>query len=407
MGIVYLAHDPHLDRLVALKVLPAELARDDERRKRFLREARSAAKLHHANAVTVYDVGVESGMVFIAMEYVDGGSLEKAVGPGRPMPCQEATRAIRDAAGGLAAAHEIGLVHRDVKPSNLLRTSGGVVKVADFGLARSQAAQTQLTQTGALMGTPAFMAPEQWLGQEADARTDLYSLVCTYYFLLTGQPPYEAESLASLGYQHHHQPFPDPRRIVPDIPEAVCQVLAKGAAKQAAERYPDAAVLVGALDGVLSGETATAARTDVPTPTPAAPPTEPTLIESPRPSPVTIPDAKLPAQPAAASRFGGRSFGRLVQDGIWRTVQRIDKLLARIAGEGNTLVHGFLRGACAGGLIVVVILLVIMPFVRSSVDEAESPVVVTTVKEATKSVANGTTHAEETSPVRPSSPSPP
>ena len=171
--------------------------------------------------------------------------------------------------------------------------------------------------------------------------------------------------MASLGYQHHHQPFPDPRRIVPDIPEAVCQVLAKGAAKQAAERYPDAAVLVGALDGVLSGETATAARTDVPTPTPAAPPPEPTLIESPRPSPVTIPDAKLPAQPAAASRFGGRSFGRLVQDGIWRTVQRIDKLLARIAGEGNTLVHGFCERALAADRVV--ILLVIMPFVRSSV----------------------------------------
>jgi len=167
MGIVYLARDSYLDRLVAVKAVRRGVGKSEEFRQRFLREARLAAKLQHPHAVTIHDVGVSEGVVFLAMEHVDGGSLETAVAPGRPLPWPEATRAVRDAAEGLAAAHRLGLVHRDVKPANLLRTGEGVTKIGDFGLARAEAAQTQLTQRGAWMGTPAYMSPEQWRGQPA------------------------------------------------------------------------------------------------------------------------------------------------------------------------------------------------------------------------------------------------
>ncbi len=190
MGEVWLAHDPSLDRDVAIKTLPARFAAKEDRLKRFLREARLAAKLHHTNAVTVYSVGQEGSLVYIAMEYVDGQSLDDAVSEGRPMPWREATRAIRDAAAGLDAAHQLGLIHRDIKPANLMRTRNGVTKVADFGLARSQFSESRLTQDGSIFGTPAYMSPEQWQGGKVDGRSDLYSLVCAYYCLLTGQDPF-------------------------------------------------------------------------------------------------------------------------------------------------------------------------------------------------------------------------
>jgi predicted Zn finger-like uncharacterized protein len=248
MGHVYLAHDPHLDRDVAIKVLPREFAADEERVNRFLREARLAAKIQHPNTVIIHQVTVEDGLASIVMELLNGGSLEEIVAERGPMPWREATQAIRDAAAGLAAAHEIGLVHRDVKPANLMRTGKGVTKVVDFGLVRATEGVSQLTQQGTILGTPAYMAPEQWMGKEADARTDLYSLVCTYYYLLTGQTPYEAPSTPSLGYQHRYEPFPDPRKLAPDLPLAVCRVLARGAEKGPADRYQTAAELIAALD---------------------------------------------------------------------------------------------------------------------------------------------------------------
>ena len=189
MGHVYLAHDPHLDRDVAIKVLPSELTDDEERVSRFLREARLTAKIQHPNTVVIHQVMVEDGLASIVMELLDGGSLDDIVEKHGPMPWREATQAIRDAAAGLGAAHELGLVHRDVKPANLMRTCKGTVKVVDFGLVRAMQSTSQLTQMGTILGTPTYMAPEQWTGQEADARSDLYSLVCTYYYLLTGKAP--------------------------------------------------------------------------------------------------------------------------------------------------------------------------------------------------------------------------
>ena len=211
MGEVWLAHDPQLDRDVAIKLLPASFAKDEERLRRFLREARATARLDHPHVVTVHQAGTDGERAFIAMQYVDGGSLDKAVAASGPLDWREATQVIREAAAGLSAAHALGMVHRDVKPANLMRTTTGVTKVVDFGLVRAEAGDSHLTQDGRLLGTPAYMAPEQWTGEQVDARSDLYSLVCTYYYLLTGRVPFDAPTAPSLGYQHRYESPPDPR----------------------------------------------------------------------------------------------------------------------------------------------------------------------------------------------------
>ncbi len=252
MGVVWLAHDPQLDRDVAIKVLPASLAKDEDYLKRFFREARLAAKLHHPNTVTVHDVGEDGDLAYMVMELVEGGSMGDAVAAEKPMDWREATRAARDAACGLAAAHQLGLVHRDIKPENLMRTRNGVTKVADFGLARSQLTESRYTQQGMLMGTPAFMAPELWQGREADARSDLYALVLTYYYLLTGRLPFVAEHFMQVAHQHADAPLPDPRAAAPGLPDQVCRLLLLGAAKQPEDRYSDAAELAADLDGLLN-----------------------------------------------------------------------------------------------------------------------------------------------------------
>lgn len=259
MGEVWLARDTQLDRAVAIKVLPSEVRGDPSRLKRFRREARVAAKLNHPNTVTVYHVGEDGDILYVVMEYVDGESLEQYVNQFGPMNCRFATQAILHAAAGLARAHDHQLVHRDIKPANLLRASDGNTKVADFGLARDAHQHSELTQLGSTLGTPCYMAPEQWSGDMVDARSDLYSLMCTYYFLLTGAPPFDAPNPAVLGYQHRHEPFPDIRVLVPDIPESICGVLARGASKQPVDRYQTAHQLIEDLHIVGSIENATPA----------------------------------------------------------------------------------------------------------------------------------------------------
>ena len=257
MGVVYLGRDKNLERDVAIKVLPAVFSEDEEHLKRFLREARLAARLHHTNTATVYRAGADGGQAYIAMEYVEGTALDAAITKNGPMSWREATRVIRDAAAGLGAAHGIGLVHRDIKPGNLIRTPDGITKVVDFGLARGQHTNTQLTQQGTLLGTPAYMAPEQWSAGEVDARSDLYSLTCAYYFLLTGKLAFDAPSLPALGYQHRYEPFPDPREVVSGLPDEVCRILARGSAKEPSDRYQAADELTSELDLLLACPDAT------------------------------------------------------------------------------------------------------------------------------------------------------
>jgi predicted ATPase len=255
MGEVHQAHDLDLDRTVAIKLLHATSAADPTLNERFLREARSAAQLIHPHVALVYQVGRHDGLTFIVMEWLDGGDLAHAVRQHGPVPWRDALAAIRDAAAGLAAAHAAGLVHRDIKPSNLMRNRAAQVKLVDFGLARLHAAPSELTHGDGLLGTPAYLSPEQCAGEAATPQSDLYALACTAFHLLTARAPFTASHVAAVLYAHLHKPLPDPRTWAPDVPEAVVQVLQRAAAKEPAQRHASAAALLADLDAVLRGGT--------------------------------------------------------------------------------------------------------------------------------------------------------
>ena len=214
MAVVYLAHDEELHRLVAVKVLAEHLAGDANFRARFLQESKLASRLSHPNVVQMYDAGETEGSPFIVMEYVPGDTLAQR---GKLTHAEVLPLALQ-ACAGLQHAHNAGLVHRDVKPANLLVRD--VLKIADFGIARA-AELTRLTQHGTVLGTAAYLSPEQAAGQEVSAATDIYSLGAVVYELLTGRPPYEFESLAELGAQQTGGVITPLRDVEPSVPEPV------------------------------------------------------------------------------------------------------------------------------------------------------------------------------------------
>jgi serine/threonine protein kinase len=229
MASVYLAHDAELDRPVAVKLLAESLAGDTAFRKRFLREARLAARLSHPNVVAVYDAGeADGGRPYIVMEYVDGTTLE---GQG-PLPPAEAVALVVQACHGLAHAHAAGLVHRDVKPHNLLLRTDGTLKVADFGIARAAEA-TALTQVGSILGTAAYLAPEQAAGEEVTATADVYSLGAVLYELLAGRPPCEPATLADLADRPEIRPVSE---LAPRVPRHVEDAVMRSLARNPAYR---------------------------------------------------------------------------------------------------------------------------------------------------------------------------
>ncbi len=250
MGTVWQAHDLTLERDVAIKLLNMPPGEEDAASARVLREARAAGRLDHPNAVRLHHVARDGSQISIVMELLAGGSLSDLIERDGPMTWREATMALREAAEGLGAAHAAGLVHRDVKPSNLLRSRSGRVKVADFGVARAGGLQSQLTTPGAIIGTPAYMAPEQCRGEEAGLQCDLYGLGCTYYHLLTGGPPFTGDS-TSVMYQHCHEPFPDASKLAPGLPPAVLAILERLTRKSPADRYGSTADLIADLDRLL------------------------------------------------------------------------------------------------------------------------------------------------------------
>lgn len=239
MAEVYLARDQLLDRPVALKVLHREFARDPQFVERFRREAQAAAALNHPNVVAVYDWGQEAGTSFIVMEYVEGRPLSDIVREGGAREPRTAARIAAHVAAALSFAHQRGLVHRDVKPGNILITPSGQVKVADFGIARSRAADG-LTQTGAVMGTATYFSPEQAQGLDVDGRSDVYSLGVVLYEMLAGVPPFRNDNPVTVAYQHvREEPEPLVRRA-PGVPAALQQIVARALAKDPARRYPSA-----------------------------------------------------------------------------------------------------------------------------------------------------------------------
>ena len=250
MATVYLAHDEELRRPVAVKVLAEHLVDDESVRKRFLREARLAARLSHPNVVHVYDAGESDGLPFIVMEYVPGQTLAES---GR-LATSEAVQLALQACAGLQHAHDAGLIHRDVKPANFLLREDGVLKVADFGIART-AETTNLTQLGTILGTAAYLAPEQAAGEEVTTAGDIYSLGAVLYELLTGRPPYQFGSLAELAHKQESGVITPVRDLEPAVPEAVEAVVMQCLARDSRFRPAAAAEVAHGLASAVEAPT--------------------------------------------------------------------------------------------------------------------------------------------------------
>ena len=249
-GAVYRAFDKSLHRDVAVKVLPESMARaGKEKVQRFLQEARAAAKLSHPNIVTVHQICQVEGIYFIVMELVDGKTLADLV-RSRMLSPREATRVVTEAVRGLAHAHKRGLIHRDIKPGNIMVTTDGQVKMTDFGLARDIFRDSDETDMGRAVGTPLYMSPEQCEGEEGDSRSDVYAMAATYYVALTRRPPYEGRTTQEVMDHQRYDPPPDPRKAVPTLPPAVFRIIEKAMAKEPDQRYQTATELLGALEGL-------------------------------------------------------------------------------------------------------------------------------------------------------------
>lgn len=254
MGVVLKAYDEAIDRPVAIKVLSSKVAANSTSVERFLVEARAAGKLSHPNTVPVYEVGEAAGIHYLVMEFAPGGSIAALLDRHGAFSAVEATRIAADAARGLAAAHKAGIIHRDMKPANLLIFDDSSIKIADFGLAKPAAnVDRQLTVEGQILGTPYFMSPEQCEAGEIDHRSDIYSLGATYYALLTGANPYQDEgSFVRIMHAHCAGDVLDPRRTNPLVPEACASIVARATAKQPNERYQSAEEMLADLDAVLA-----------------------------------------------------------------------------------------------------------------------------------------------------------
>jgi eukaryotic-like serine/threonine-protein kinase len=252
MATVYRATDTRLDREVALKVMHVELARDEDFVRRFIGEAKSVARLSHQNVVAVYDQGADGLFLYLAMEYIHGRTLRQLLrerGWFSPAAALDIMTGVLD---GLAAAHKSGIVHRDVKPENVLLTADGRVKVADFGLARAQASAAQ-TRAGLLIGTVAYVPPEQVAGEITGPRGDVYSAGVMLFELLTGRQPFRGDTPLSVAYQHVNQDVPAPSSLTPGIPAAVDQLVLAATSRDPARRPADAAEFARAVRMVRQG----------------------------------------------------------------------------------------------------------------------------------------------------------
>jgi serine/threonine protein kinase/tetratricopeptide (TPR) repeat protein len=260
MGIVYLAKDPLIGRLVALKTIRLGAHADDDETKefqqRFIREAQAAGILNHPAIVTVHDIGrdEDTDTSFIAMEFVEGYNLKEVLSQGRALSFEQIADLVAQVAEALDFAHAKGIVHRDVKPANIILIEGNRAKITDFGIAKIASGQANLTSTGQFLGTPNYMAPEQIKGAPVDGRTDIFALGICLYECLTRRKPFGGDSLTSISYKIVHEPFPTLHEINPQIPEGYEEIVANCLAKDPAKRYQRARDLSVALRAVLRGE---------------------------------------------------------------------------------------------------------------------------------------------------------
>jgi serine/threonine-protein kinase len=259
MGVVYEAKDPVLARTIALKTIELAFsvgaAERESFEKRFFAEARVAARLSHPGILVVHDIGrdPDTGLLFIAFEHLKGRTLAEVIAAGAPLEWREALRIVQGVAEALHHAHAEGVVHRDIKPANIMLLPDGGTKIMDFGIAKLEAVAVGLTSTGQFFGTPAYMAPEQAMGQEIDGRADLFSLGATAYALLTGQLAFAADNMvATIGKVARHDPAP-PSQLTPGLPGEVDYVLARALAKAPADRYANARMLAEDTSDILAG----------------------------------------------------------------------------------------------------------------------------------------------------------
>lgn len=249
-GLVYEALDASLGRRVALKLIPFKTSARSVWQQ-FTREARFAGQVQHPRVVCHFDAGPYAGGFYLVMELVEGPSVQSLLNDAGPMPWRLATSILIDACAGAVAIHAHGIIHCDIKPSNLLCTSGCGVKLADFGLARWLDASKGPAAWNRVSGTPPYMSPEQCREDPCDERTDIYSLGATYYALLAGRTPYADAAPAKLMFEHCAAPVPDPRQIIPNTPEACARIAMRAMAKKRADRYESASAMREALLAVL------------------------------------------------------------------------------------------------------------------------------------------------------------
>jgi eukaryotic-like serine/threonine-protein kinase len=254
MSSVYRAYDRLLERVVAIKVLHEQYSKDPEYVERFRREAQAIARLSHPNIVTVIDRGEHEGRQYIVFEHVAGENLKETVQRLGPLPVGRALALAHQAARGLAFAHQHGVVHRDVKPHNVLIDAEGTAKVTDFGIARSAEREDGITETGTVLGTSDYLAPEQAAGQRVDACSDQYSLGALLYELLAGDVPYPAPNVVTAAMRHLNDPVPSVRAVRPEISPRVDAVVTRAMAKRPEDRYPTTDALIGALEACILEE---------------------------------------------------------------------------------------------------------------------------------------------------------
>src|SRR5262245_6650264 len=330
MARVYRGRDLRLNRRIAVKVLHSHYASDPGFLQRFHHEAQAAANLRHSNIVDVYDVGLDGDTHYIVMEYVDGSDLKTLLARGGPLPIDQAVAIAEAVASGLSAAHRVGLVHRDIKPQNIIVGPGGQVKITDFGIAKS-ALSTAMTETGVTFGTADYISPEQALGQAATPRSDIYSLGVTLYEMLTGRLPFSGESSIAVAMQHVGEEPPPLRMLNPRIPPALEALTLRAMSKDPDDRPATAQEFARLLAGWRDvGEQATVVR-PVP-PRPAPPRNSADGAAYPRPMPRAVPVSSttsrinlppprppISAQPPPEGRglgFGGFLLGLLLLSGV-------------------------------------------------------------------------------------------
>jgi serine/threonine-protein kinase len=260
MSTVYLARDETLERSVAVKVLHREISDDPAQLERFRREARSVAQLSHPNVVAVIDAGEDGGHPYIVFEYIEGDTLKQRTDRAGRLPLDEAVAYAIEIGRGLAAAHARRLVHRDVKPQNVLIDPEGRAKVTDFGIAR-ELESDGLTKTGRVLGTTDYVSPEQAMGREVDARSDIYSLGVLLYEMLTGHVPFVAETVVGVAMKHVNEEMPNVQKRRPEVSAALAAVIERATAKDPKNRYPDMGSLLAELEGALEVEVARAGST--------------------------------------------------------------------------------------------------------------------------------------------------